>query len=124
MFGENSNTRVRDISDGTAHTFAMSETLFEIFNGECAPWGYRGWVQVGVDVSYSGINTWDSYWTLLHNTTRFGQLGTWASAGSMHPGGCHVLMADGSAQFIVETTDTFVLEQLSTMAGGEVVDIL
>ncbi|MBN2294794.1 MAG: DUF1559 domain-containing protein [Pirellulales bacterium] len=121
MFGENSDTKVRDVTDGTAHTFAMAETLFEVFNGECSPWGYRGWVQVGVDVGYNGINTWESSWTIAHNTTRFGQLGTWASAGSMHPGGCHMLMGDGSAHFFADTTDSVILTYLSTMAGGEVV---
>jgi prepilin-type N-terminal cleavage/methylation domain-containing protein len=119
MFGESSTTQVRDVTDGTAHTIAMAETLYEILNGECAPWGYRGWVQVGVDVGTKGVNAWSSDWT--GGTPRWGQLGTWASAGSMHPGGCHVLLGDGSAQFLSETTDTIVLEYISTMAGGETV---
>ncbi|MEA1952327.1 MAG: DUF1559 domain-containing protein, partial [Planctomycetota bacterium] len=121
MFGENSNTRVANVIDGTSNTIAVAETLYDVYNGECAGWGYRGWVQVGVDVGYNGINIWESAWTIIHHTTRFGQLGTWASAGSMHPGGCHVLMGDGSAHFISDTTDIFLLEDLSTMAGGEVV---
>ncbi|MCX7425219.1 MAG: DUF1559 domain-containing protein [Planctomycetia bacterium] len=121
MFGENSTTQVRDVTDGTAHTIAMAETLYDVFNGRCAPWGYRGWVQVGADVGTKGVNAWISDWTMTYNTTRFGQLGTWGSAGSMHPGGCHVLLGDGSAQFLSETTDTIVLEYISTMAGGETV---
>ena len=58
---------------------------------------------------------------MTYNATRFGQLGTWGSAGSMHPDGCHVLMGDGSAQFLSQTTDTIVLEYISTMSGGETV---
>jgi hypothetical protein len=121
MFGESSTTQIRDVTDGTAHTIAMAETLYEVFNGECAPWGYRGWVQVGADVGTKGVNAWISSWTMSYNATRFGQLGTWGSAGSMHPGGCHVLLGDGSAQFLSETTDTVVLEYISTMSGAETV---
>lgn len=119
MFGENSTTRVRDVADGTAHTFAMSETLFDVYNGRCSAWGYRGWVQQGIDVGLRTINRWASDFYDDQNIS--GLLAAWGSPGSMHPGGCHVLMADGSAHFFEETTDTVVLEQLSTMDGKEVV---
>ena len=42
MFGENSNTRVATVGDGTSHTIALAETMHDVYNGECAPWGYRG----------------------------------------------------------------------------------
>ena len=57
---------------------------------------------------------------LTHDVPRPGRLGTWASAGSQHPSGCHALMGDGSVQFLLESTDNRTLEALSTIAGGEV----
>lgn len=121
MFGENSKCKARDVADGLANTIAMGETCFDIYNGECSAWGYRGWVHVGVDFGFNGVNTWSSYWVLRDDVPRPGRLGTWASAGSMHPTGCSVLMGDGSVHFLLETTDNKTLEALSTIAGGEVV---
>ena len=40
---------------------------------------------------------------------------------SDHPGGCNFLMADGSVQFINETIDLLLYQQLSTINGGEIV---
>jgi len=120
MFGENSGTRFRHVGDGTACTIAIAETCYEVVNGECAAWGYRGWVQVGIDVGTNGINQWDSHWVTI---PRRGTLGSWAFAGSLHPGGCHVTFADGSVHFLMETTDTVILEALSTMAGKDFVQV-
>ena len=121
MFGENSKCKARDVTDGLANTIAMGETCFTVYNGECSPWGYRGWVQVGVDFGKEGVNTWDSAWTIRDGTFLFGQLGTWATAGSLHPGGCHALMGDGSVHFMLESTDNKLFEALSTIAGGEII---
>jgi hypothetical protein len=37
----------------------------------------------------------------------------------MHKSGCHVVSGDGAVHFLSETTDTVVLEAISTMAGNE-----
>ena len=121
MFGENSDTRVADVLDGTSNTFMMAETLYEVYNGECAGWGYRGWVMVGIDIGRHGINIWE--WPGIIANPRRGQLRSWAHMGSLHPGGAHVMMADGSVHFVSETTDFVILEGLSTMAGGEIVSV-
>jgi prepilin-type processing-associated H-X9-DG protein len=42
---------------------------------------------------------------------------------SDHPGGCQFLFADGSVHFLQETIDMLLYQQLSTMAGGEIVSI-
>jgi prepilin-type processing-associated H-X9-DG protein/prepilin-type N-terminal cleavage/methylation domain-containing protein len=42
---------------------------------------------------------------------------------SDHPGGCNFLFADGHVTFISESIGMLVLQQLSTIAGGEVVSI-
>ena len=119
MFGENSNCQMATVRDGASNTIAMAETLYEVWNGVCPAWGYRAWVMVGIDVGAFGINDW---WMQYSGATP-GRLGNWASMGSLHPGGAHVMLADGSIHFLNENTDSVILEKLSAMADGEVVAI-
>jgi prepilin-type N-terminal cleavage/methylation domain-containing protein len=121
MFGEDSSTRRSHVGDGLSNTIAMAETLYDVYNGRCSAWGYRGWVMVGIDVGRYGFNRW--YWYPYLQTPRVGQLRSWGHAGSLHPGGAYLLLADGSIHFFSETTDGVLLESLSTMDGGEVVTI-
>lgn len=121
MFGENSDTRVGDVLDGTSKTIALCETLFDVVNGMCPAWAYRGWVQTGIDPPgyINGINDWGGgIWTL---DPKPGVLGTWGCAGSMHTGGCFFVFGDGSVHFLDEETDITVLERMSAMADGQVV---
>ena len=123
MFGQNSTARVRDVKDGTAHTIAVGETLFRVWNAECPAWGYRGFWSLGVDVGGNLINLWHNDWFAGSSVSIIpGMLGNYASCGSMHPGGAHVLLADGSVHFLNEETDQTTLEGLSTMAGSEIVE--
>ena len=118
MFGENSTTRVDDVHDGTSNTIAMAETLYTTHNCTCPAWGYRAWVSFGVDLGNNGINNWS---LTVHSPGVIspGNVGPYAAAASNHPGGANVLMADGSASFFSEETNLTLLEDLSTMAGGE-----
>ncbi|MCA9247719.1 MAG: DUF1559 domain-containing protein [Planctomycetales bacterium] len=119
-FGENSTTTIGMIRDGTSNTLAMVETLVDTYNGRTAAWGYRGWVMTGVDPYVRGINRW--IWSPgFPPVPTVGRLGGWAHAGSLHPGGCQALLADGSVHFLEETTDTRILLRLCAMADGEVV---
>jgi len=121
MFGENSTTRFSDVTDGTSNTVAFCETTLEVYNGRCPPWGYRGWVQVGVDIGYSGgINDW-SYISTPTYIPKAGKVGSWARPGSLHPGGCMVCLADGSVRFISQTTDAVLRDRLASMADGNAI---
>lgn len=117
MFGENSHTQIKHIKDGTSNTIAVCETMFDVSNGECSAWGYRGWVMVGVSVSRP-INWWQDWF--VHGPRR-SQLAFWGTPGSLHPGGCFMMMGDGSVHFFTEDTDIVLLKALATISGSELV---
>jgi prepilin-type N-terminal cleavage/methylation domain-containing protein len=124
MFGENSNTKIGDVRDGTSNTVAMGETLFWMCNGNNNAWGYRAWVMTGVNVGHPwGINNWNYRHATYCQPPIPGRLATWGTAGSNHPGGCNITVADGSVRFISQTTDVVILRQISTMSGGESVQM-
>ena len=124
MFGENSACTAAMVQDGLSNTIAMAERTYEVHNGPCSAWGYRAAAMAGVDMaSWGGINVWvyPAYYPGLDLLP--GRLIDWTHAGSLHPGGAHVLMADGSVHYLNETTDSTILERLSAMADGELVTI-
>ena len=125
MFGENSNTRTGQVTDGLSNTIAFGETTFDNANGTCPAWAYRGWVQVGVDPA-QGINIWMSSWTNPPDPNRIsppipGRVGSWSWAGSQHVGGCNFTFGDGSVRFLPESTSRVVLERQAVMADGQVI---
>lgn len=124
MFGENSDTTMAHVIDGTSNTVAVVETLHYVADGDCPAWGMRGWVMTGIDLGKGRINDWNirasNYWAKPQEPVR-GRLYSYCVAGSLHPGGCHVCMADGSTRFVAETTEQVIRTALATMAGGEVV---
>jgi prepilin-type N-terminal cleavage/methylation domain-containing protein/prepilin-type processing-associated H-X9-DG protein len=130
VFGENSMTKLSDIADGTSNTLAIGEQTMTNSdgtawtNGTCSAWGYRSWVQIGIDPTIwgSGLNKWSTNWNTLPSKHR-GVLESWAYAGSMHPGGVQFAFADGSVRFIRETTDVTTLGRLAAMADGQVVNL-
>lgn len=109
MFSTNTCSTVADITDGTSNTVAVVETVHNVINGDCAAWAFRGWVMTGIDIS-EGINQWQwpvlGAWYTGDRTVRAGQLFDWGNAGSLHPGGCNVCMADGSVRFLSETMES------------------
>lgn len=121
MFGHNSDCKLKQVTDGTSNTFMLAEETFEVYNGRCNPWAYRGWVQVGVDPGASMINNW------IYSSAPLpaipGRTGSWAWMGSLHPGGAHAAMADGSARFIFQDLDLVTLQRLSIMGDGNPVRV-
>lgn len=123
MFGENSTTRMADITDGTNSTVAIVESTFDVYNGRCSAWGYRGWVMTGNDIgSTRGINNWTyTPGTGTPITPKVGRLGSWGDPGSLHPGGCLIGMADGGTHFIRQEADLVVRDRLAAMGDGNTV---
>lgn len=125
MFGENSATSVAMILDGMSNTLAMAERTLEVFDGSPAAWGYRANAMIGLDlygIYCKGINRWDDSSTPTYVPVP-GKLGVYYAVGSQHPGGAHMLVADGSARFFQENTDVVALKALQTIAGGETVQV-
>ena len=129
IFGENSTTRLTDITDGTSNTLMIGEQTTTNYNGTAwtnglaSAWAYRAWVHIGIDPTIwgSGLNKWSNNWGALPTRHR-GVLESWAYPGSMHTGGVQFAMADGSIRFLKESTDLTTLERLSAMADGQVVN--
>lgn len=143
IFGENSNTRIGDVTDGTSNTVAMNETTHWNVEGSPPNWGSRYWVQTGADLpdcSYCvvtngphrrcGINVWviDSppqctWLTGTNAQTIVGKLNKYGAVGSLHPGGANSLLADSSVRFLSEVTDLAILTNISTPQSGELVTL-
>jgi prepilin-type processing-associated H-X9-DG protein len=128
MFGENSTTRLTDITDGTSNTLAMGEQTLALYNGVTSSWAYCGWVSVGIDpvgnwnttFPAQGLNIWNYNHNPPPNNTP-GQRATWYNAASLHPGGVNFVFADGSVHFIQQSIDVPSLTYLSRMADGQVI---
>jgi prepilin-type N-terminal cleavage/methylation domain-containing protein/prepilin-type processing-associated H-X9-DG protein len=131
IFGENSATKVSQIPDGSSNTFMIGETTVEPrCNGWGPVWGYRGWVQVGLDpartTSGQGINDWSysaSFTTCGMvggtNPPRRGRLGDWGRIGSYHTNGAQFAMGDGSVRFVNERIPATTLRLVALIADGQ-----
>lgn len=118
MFGTDTKSSIRDVTDGTSNTAAFYEQCFDKYNGVAGAWAYRCHVNIGIDGAWYGINRWDYYNGAYGYVPVPGKLGQWATPGSLHTGGCHVLLGDGGVRFLSQNTDNTVLSRLSTIADG------
>ncbi|MEO2020165.1 MAG: DUF1559 domain-containing protein [Fuerstiella sp.] len=108
-FGINGAARIAYIKDGSSNTMLMIETPRHKHSTSFGPfwntWAYTNGIQPA-----RGIN---------HVDTRSG-LPYAFDAGSMHTGGCQILLGDGGVRFISENTDQRIVNGLVSIAGGEV----
>jgi prepilin-type N-terminal cleavage/methylation domain-containing protein len=125
FFGENSNTSMRDISDGSSNSVAMVETTLSVADGHVMAWSCRAYAGSSIDFAglSSGarrINDWGccSWTSPPYSTNQVGQLGEWGSPGSMHTGGLQVLLGDGAVRFISENIDATTRSRLGYIADG------
>lgn len=122
MFGSNSSTKIEDVKDGASNTAMVTETLRTVSNGKCPAWGHAAHVEIGVALDQTYLPQLINNWVdpiLGPGSGQPGILGNWASAGSDHPGGCHILLADGSVRFVSEYTNTATILRLHHMRDGQ-----
>ena len=109
-----SSVRIDDIRDGTTNTVCVGERGI--------PDGlYWGWIICAVGNDGGGNH--DSVLSTALGLSSGSPDGThnghfW----SYHPGGAFFMFGDGSVQFLSESINFQTLQDLSTIAGGEVID--
>lgn len=121
MFGVHSNSRIRDVTDGTSNSVMLSEGTREVKNGIANTWGYAKWVGNGIDFAASeGINFWVCcpWWGTPDSNTQAGRTRNWGAPGSVHTGGLNVALGDGSIRFISENIDNGTRLNLAYIGDG------
>jgi len=124
LFGMNSSTSMRDITDGSSNTAAVVETSLEVVDGGPLSWACAGHVNKGIQLHHSrGINNFMccSWRTPPNANEQFGRVGGWGQPGSSHVGGIHVLMADGAVRFLSQNINAATRNNLSWIADGKVI---
>jgi len=109
-----SNTRIRDVTDGTSNTAMVGEITGAASGYQCFGWGVKNHTDTGhgINGSYTtpgGVASW----TRANHAPYMG-------LSSYHTGGAHVLLADGAVRFLSENISDITLTALGSRAGSEV----
>jgi len=126
MFGPNSNSRIRDITDGTSNTVAVVETTLDVYDGKTQPWACSAHVGQGINLASTnaayGINNWYccAWQTPANQHYQIGRNGEWGSPGSLHTGGLQILLGDGSVRFLSENVSMNTRTCLARIGDGNV----
>lgn len=114
-----SKTRFKDIIDGTSKTFLIGELSWDFHGG-------RAWI-VGTNTgtySYAGRNILKGMHTIPRNDPPWQvQVGANndVSFGSMHVGGAHFGLVDGSCRFLSENIELAILKAAASRANADTV---
>lgn len=136
VFGNNSNNRMGDITDGTSNTVMLSELKYRKpgtnSTGDIrGTWAY-GSMGANIFSTFTAPNTsvFDRIWGCRHvpdmpcggSTSDGGTYqNLYAAPRSYHVGGVHVGLTDGSVRFISDNIDLGTWNALGTRGGGEVI---
>jgi prepilin-type N-terminal cleavage/methylation domain-containing protein len=120
-FGNQSSASVRDFRDGTSNVVVVSEVVLSHNDGNRCTWGYTSYTCSGVDFQKS-INDWGhaNAWARGRGSYSPGNSTiSWGTPSSTHPGGLHILLGDGSVQFISEGLSSVTQTRMTFMADGQ-----
>ena len=113
VFGAfNEAAKISQIIDGTSNTMAMIETPMHKTSTSYGPF-WNMYTHTHPIVPRRGINVKHPGYEVPY---------AWG-AGSFHPGGCQMLLADGSVRFLSETTPIATITAMVSVQGNEVVQV-
>lgn len=116
MFGQNSSTRLQDITDGTSNTLMVGER-YTPKNEAAGAVGHGTWVGVPDCSSAAGLAMALGDTAVRVNTGARLRSET-TGFGSQHVGGAHFVLGDGDVRFIANTIDIQAYRDLSTIDDG------
>ncbi len=124
MFGENSYSSFRDVTDGLSNTLMMAEVTLRTFNGKSPAWLYSGSLMVGTDPvgAYNatfppaGLNIWN--YNNNVNSNIVGMRASWYNTASLHTGGVQAVLGDGTVRFLSQNIDRVTLTNLCREGDG------
>ena len=111
-FGGNSNSTLRDFTDGSSNSVLVCETVFECNSGRISPWACVQHAGTGA-VLTNGINRFAAGGNMTLVNYAY-------NASSAHVGGCHVLLGDGAVRFLSQNTNLTILQNLAYISDGNV----
>jgi len=118
VFQHNSNTRMRDIVDGSSNTIFVGEHRTDTRAATVAATGFPwhstwvGFVPEGAEAAARFLGVADH--TPNHPDLHMEDYSSW------HTGGVHLLFGDGRVRFVNENVDYQLFQGSATRAGGEV----
>jgi hypothetical protein len=118
-----SRTAHGHIKDGTSGTILVAETREESssvwIDGTTAAVAAR-WFNLAAPPGFAGTSVAINYTVYFPGGVFPNSIGQAYGPSSMHEGGAHHLMADGSVHFLNENLDVIVYDALASKDGGEV----
>jgi prepilin-type N-terminal cleavage/methylation domain-containing protein len=133
VFADNSNTKIRDLKDGSSNTIMVSEIIIRGNTASTTYWGCPGCYGIGgahgemtfttretpntpvADQNYACKSTTFPHSPCVVNTgTKYN------FARSYHVGGVHALLADGAVRFISSNIDRGTFQNLGNKKDGQV----